>query len=163
MVVNRTRPDFSAEDLLVTACVVLTTVEGGRPMGCLVASVMPVGHRSGRLALALGEGTRTERAVRRSGVLGLHLLDAADLDTARAFSAPCADPAERFAGIAWTAGDLGVPVIGAAAAAVEARVAASHRAGPCVLVDAVVAAWHGAPTADARVMTIFHARRAGLE
>lgn len=163
MVVNRTRPDFSAEDLLLTSCVVLTSVDEGRPRGCLVASVMPVGYRSGRLALSLSEDTRTEQAVRRSGVLGVHLLDADDLVTARAFAAAPTDPADRFADVSWTAGGLGVPVLTAAVAAVEARVVARHRAGPCVLVEAVVELWHGDPAPDAHGMTIFHARRAGLE
>ncbi|MCF3165793.1 flavin reductase [Streptomyces violaceoruber] len=163
MDVNLTRPEFSAEDLLTTSCAVLTATEAGQPLGCLVASVMPVGYRSGRLALGLDDGSRTARAVRRGGALGLHVLDPDDLTTARAFASPAEDPAQRFAGIPWTPGELGVPVLTGAVAAVEALVSASHRAGPCVLVDAVVTAWHGNPAPGARGMTIFHARRAGLE
>lgn len=147
----------------MTSCVVVTAMTDDGPIGCLVASVMPVGYRTGTVVVALTEGSRTERGLRETPVLGLTVLSARDIATARTFTEPCLRPTDRFDGIEWALGSLGAPVLSGGIAAVEARVTDRYRAAGCALLVATVAVRHGAPVSDADPMTISDARRAGLE
>jgi flavin reductase (DIM6/NTAB) family NADH-FMN oxidoreductase RutF len=145
-------------DLLVTSCVVVTSVDGEEPRGCLVASVMPVGFATNAVAFALTTGSRTQRAVARSGVAALHVLRDDDLTTARVF----VEDADRFSAVPWSPGLLGVPVLVGAVGVLEMAVTSACEAGGCTVlcgevVHAVSAGLRGG------VLTINGIRDAGVE
>lgn len=145
-------------DALLTSCVVVTSLDGGEPRGCLVASVMPVGYGTRTVAFALTTGSRTQRAVARSGVAALHVLREDDLATARLFS----EDVDRFAAVPWSTGTLGVPVLGGAVGVLELTTTSSCEAGGCTVVCGEVG-YVASPGPPGSVMTIIGIRTAGVE
>lgn len=142
-------------DALITSCVVVTSKDT-EPRGCLVGSVMPVGYDAAAVAFALTTGSRTERAVVRSGAAVLHVLAAHDLATARRF----ATDVNRFAGIAWTFGMLGAPVLQSVEGFLELAITASFPAGVHTIFYGEVRHAAGSPS---RILTMTEIRAAGVE
>jgi flavin reductase (DIM6/NTAB) family NADH-FMN oxidoreductase RutF len=120
---------------------------------------MPVGFRTHAVAVALTTGSRTERAVVRSGVLALHVLAVDDVATARAFSAP----GDRFAGLAWSSGVLGAPVLRHALGVVEATAVSRQHLAGCTVLGAEIQAGYRLADPTGLPFTITTARETGLE
>ena len=68
----------------------------------------------------------TWERMRRSGVFGVNVL-AADQEPFAARAAPAG--ANRFAGLDWTSGSLGTPLLAGALAVFECEIVAEHAAG----------------------------------
>jgi flavin reductase (DIM6/NTAB) family NADH-FMN oxidoreductase RutF len=150
-------------DLLATSCVVITTIAGSEPRGCLIASVMPIGFQTPRFLLAFDEKSSTCRAIESSAVLGLHMLRESDAGIARVFATGYDRPADRFEHVTWRLGHLGVPLIDGGHGGLEARVVSRGQVTGCVLVEAQAVFAYGQVEPGYPQLTIEAARRAGLE
>lgn len=117
---SATGPEADASlftELLDTPVYVVTTasVDGTRA-GCLVGFGGPCSLNPPQFAVWLSRANHTYRAACRARYLALHLLPPAQTGLARHFGGQSGDWTDKFAGIAWSPGPGGVPVLAAATA-----------------------------------------------
>jgi flavin reductase (DIM6/NTAB) family NADH-FMN oxidoreductase RutF len=113
--------DRAFDDLVArldTGMVVVTVAVGDERDGCLVGFHSQASIHPRRYVLWLSVENRTYRLAADPGAthLGVHVLSASDLDLARRFGGATEDDAgvDKLAGIPWTAGPGGVPLLDAA-------------------------------------------------
>lgn len=116
----------------------VTTVHAGRAngqiaMAGLSASILP---EAPRVLIALWKANYTHDLILASGVFAVHLLPSAPesalfgaLEIVRALGFSSGRDGEKLAGVRWTAGATGSPVLAAVYSHVEARVAATLDGG----------------------------------
>lgn len=122
---------------------VVTAASGGERSGCLVgfatqASIAPV-----RLMVFVSKANHTFPVAAASDHLVVHFLSELDTAMARLFGEETGDEVDKFAGVAWTPGPGGAPVLqgcrGWVAGRVLQRVDAGDHVGHLLdLVDAAV-------------------------
>jgi flavin reductase (DIM6/NTAB) family NADH-FMN oxidoreductase RutF len=93
------------------AMVVVTTIAGDEPAGCLVGfhaqcSIEPI-----RYVVWLSKANHTYRTALRATHLAVHFLDRGDRELAELFGATSGDDVDKFTRCRWTAGAGGVPVL----------------------------------------------------
>jgi flavin reductase (DIM6/NTAB) family NADH-FMN oxidoreductase RutF/rhodanese-related sulfurtransferase len=129
--------------------VVVSAVSGaGSPVGVAVRSFMSVSSDPPLVAVALPCTSRTLPSVLLSGVFGVSVLSTGQAAVARRFASglPLAD---RFAGVPWTPGETGVPLIDGSLSTLECRLERDTAAGEQVIVIGRVArATAGDPSAE---------------
>jgi len=96
---------------LDTAMVVVTATAEGEADGCLVGFHSQCSIEPRRYAVWLSTKNRTYRIARSAGVLGVHALAADQHDVAEHFGGATGDEVDKLAGVAWTAGPDGVPML----------------------------------------------------
>jgi flavin reductase (DIM6/NTAB) family NADH-FMN oxidoreductase RutF len=108
-----------------TGVTVITSRDGGQPVGCTVNAMMSVSLVPPLLVVGLSTGSRTLAAVQATGLFGLNVLSAEQEDLCRQFAHGTAE--ERFAGLAYDQ-RYRTPVLSDVVASTVCRV---HQAIPC--------------------------------
>lgn len=91
---------------------VVTTASGGEQAGCLVGFHVQCSIDPPRYALWLSKANHTFRVGLHAQHFAVHFLQAGDLGLAEAFGTVSGDDTDKLAGVPWTAGPDGVPVLG---------------------------------------------------
>jgi flavin reductase (DIM6/NTAB) family NADH-FMN oxidoreductase RutF len=105
-----------AFDALVAAAdpaMVVVTVAGDEPAGCLVGFHSQAGIDPHRYVVWLSKANRTYGVALGATHLGVHLLSEGDGSLARRFGAETGDEVDKFAGLSWTPGPGDVPLLDA--------------------------------------------------
>lgn len=106
---------FDAFDALVAgfdaALVVVTTAAGGERAGCLVGFHAQCSIEPRRAAVWLSKANRTYRVALGASHIAVHALTVADRDLAARFGGETGDEVDKFAGVGWTEGPGGVPLL----------------------------------------------------
>jgi flavin reductase (DIM6/NTAB) family NADH-FMN oxidoreductase RutF len=121
-----------------TVCVV--TAPG--PTGCVVTYLTACSIDPARLCVFTSHENLTHEAVEEHGVLAVHPVTRGEAEWIERFGHVSGRDADKFAGVAWHAGETGAPLLDDAVAFVEGRVLASLDCGDHVarLVEPVAAA-----------------------
>jgi flavin reductase (DIM6/NTAB) family NADH-FMN oxidoreductase RutF len=108
-------PAGSAFDALVEAMdgamVVVTTAADGERNGCLVGFHCQCSIEPRRHAVWLSVANRTAELARHATHLAVHLLTTDDHDLAEHFGGQSGDEVDKLAGLEWTEGPGGVPLL----------------------------------------------------
>jgi flavin reductase (DIM6/NTAB) family NADH-FMN oxidoreductase RutF len=90
---------------------VVTVADGDARAGCLVAFATQCSMDPPRFGVWLSKLNHTYRLARSSSTLVVHLLRDNDDDLARLFGGETGDEVDKFAGIEWSSGPDGCPVV----------------------------------------------------
>ncbi|MFI7387728.1 flavin reductase family protein [Streptomyces sp. NPDC049813] len=108
---------FDAFTALVDSPVyVVTTAAGGERAGCLVGFAAQCSLAPARFAVWLSKANHTYRLARTAQTLAVHLLDRHGHALAERFGGHCGAREDKFAGLDWTEGPGGAPVLAGALA-----------------------------------------------
>lgn len=139
---------------LDTAMVVVTTAAGDDRSGCLVGFHSQCSIDPPRYAVWLSKANHTYRVALLADHLAVHLLGAGDHDVAAHFGEETGDEVDKFAGVAWSAGPGGVPLLDALPRRFAGRKLTLHDDGGdhvCVVVEPVDAS---APAGEVRPLRL---------
>jgi len=90
---------------------VVTAADRGERAGCLVGFATQCSIEPPLFAVWLSKLNHTYRVARSSGGLAVHLLREGDAELARRFGGETGDEVDKFAGLGWSPGPDGCPVI----------------------------------------------------
>ncbi len=124
---------------LTTGVYVIGTAHRGRTNAFTAAWLTPVSFNPLLLALSINPEGASYPMVRESGVFSVNVLDDSQVALAVHFGTVSGRNADKLAGMRWSPGQLGAPVLEAAAAFLECRVTTLTPAGDHVLVVGHVA------------------------
>jgi flavin reductase (DIM6/NTAB) family NADH-FMN oxidoreductase RutF len=96
--------------------VVTATSPNGECSGCLAGFLTQCSIEPPRFLVCISKVNHTFDVVTRSEVIALHLLGEDQHDVASLFGETTGDKVDKFAGIGWRAGPLGVPLLDECAA-----------------------------------------------
>lgn len=116
---------------LVSGVGVVTAVDGGKPHGMTVSSLISVSLEPPLMLVSLTSGSRTAEAVGASGRFGVSILSTAQEMIARRFASPGAD---HFDGLPVRYGEHEVPIVPNALVHLECAVDQAVSAGDHLLV-----------------------------
>jgi flavin reductase (DIM6/NTAB) family NADH-FMN oxidoreductase RutF len=111
-------------DRLDTTVCVATTIWEGRPAGCIVTYVTPASITAARprLVVLTSHENLTHELMERSGVVALHPVARGQEEWVRYFGFQSGRDVDKFAGVEWTPGETGAPLLADALGYVEGRV-----------------------------------------
>jgi flavin reductase (DIM6/NTAB) family NADH-FMN oxidoreductase RutF len=98
--------------------IVTTRTQDGNPAGCTVSAFCSLSLSPPLVLVCIGKDRRMHGPLIASGGFAVNVLRHDQAELAKRFAEP--DP-DRFAGVVWTPGYLGVPVLAGAIASVECR------------------------------------------
>lgn len=90
---------------------VVTTAAGGERSGCLVGFATQTGIEPFRFLVCLSKNNHTHRVARRASHLIVHVPGRDQLDLAELFGSETGDEIDKFAGVRWTPGPGGAPLL----------------------------------------------------
>jgi len=105
---------------------VITTREQGTDYGLTASAVTSLTLDPPMLLVCINKNTGTQAAISRTRTFGVNILDEDQADLAFKFAKPQSD---KFQGVDFSYGSLGVPLLTGALARIECRVAADVEAG----------------------------------
>lgn len=105
---------------------VVTVYEDDYPVGAAISAVMPLSLSPAQFAISLAASSATLAAIRRSSCFCINILSRDQKDYCRRFSGP---REERFEGLEYKLGKLGVPVLGDTVAHMECELVSDHASG----------------------------------
>lgn len=111
-----------------TGITVITCPTEAGPAGCAANAVLSVSLEPPLMLVSLAEGSRTRSAIEAAGCFGIHVLGA-DADGAELCAAFAGRGDDKFAGVAYHDGLLGVPVLDSALGWFECEVESTQIAG----------------------------------
>ena len=91
--------------------IVVTTAAGGERAGCMVGFHSQASIEPRRMAVWLSKANHTYRVALHATHLAVHALSEEDHDLADRFGGETGDAVDKFAGLPWTAGPGGVPLL----------------------------------------------------
>lgn len=106
--------------------IVTTTAQGGTPIGVTISSFNSVSMDPPLILWSLARSAHSLSEFRAAGGFAVNILSAEQAELAKLFAGSERD---RFAGLGWTAGTLGHPVLDDVAAVLECRTYAVHEGG----------------------------------
>ena len=98
---------------LDAAMVVVTAADGEERDGCLVGFHSQASISPRRYVVWLSRANRTYRTAQRSTHLAVHAVGAGDHDLAERFGGTTGDEVDKLAGVEWSPGPGGVPLLAA--------------------------------------------------
>jgi flavin reductase (DIM6/NTAB) family NADH-FMN oxidoreductase RutF len=104
------------------AMVVVTAADGDERDGCLVGFHSQGSISPRRYVVWLSRANRTYRIAQRSTHLAVHAVGAGDHDLAERFGGTTGDEVDKLAGVEWSPGPGGVPLLAALPMRVVGRV-----------------------------------------
>jgi len=114
-----------------TGVAFVTATPAGEPAGLIVNSLASVSLEPPLVSFCPARGSLTWRRMRRAGRFGVNVLARQH----ERFVARAARPGiDRFAGLDWSPGEGGVPLVAGALAALECQIVAEHPAGDHTIV-----------------------------
>jgi flavin reductase (DIM6/NTAB) family NADH-FMN oxidoreductase RutF len=126
------------------ALVIVTTALDGERAGCLVGFHAQSSIDPARYCVWLSKANHTYRVAQRSTHFAVHLLSAADTELAKRFGTLSGDEVDKFAGLDFTEGDAGVPLLDdCPRRLVLRRVALLDEGSDHVCISGAVVAAHG--------------------
>ena len=126
------------------ALVIVTTALDGERAGCLVGFHAQSSIDPARYCVWLSKANHTYRIAQRSTHFAVHLLSASDSELAKRFGTLSGDEVDKFAGLAVSAGDGDVPLLGDCPRRfVLRRVALLDEGSDHVCISGAVVAAHG--------------------
>jgi 3-hydroxy-9,10-secoandrosta-1,3,5(10)-triene-9,17-dione monooxygenase reductase component len=128
-----------------TGVAFVTAAPGGEPAGLIVNSLASVSLEPPLVSFCPSRASLTWSRMRRTGRFGVSVLGRVDEAFARRAAAAGAD---RFAGLDWSPGRSGAPLLAGALATLECEIAAEHAAGDHWIVVGRVAEASCAPSAE---------------
>jgi 3-hydroxy-9,10-secoandrosta-1,3,5(10)-triene-9,17-dione monooxygenase reductase component len=114
-----------------TGVAFVTATPAGEPAGLIVNSLASVSLEPPLVSFCPVRGSVTWRRMRRTGRFGVNVLARQHERFVARAAAPGTD---RFAGLDWSPGDGGVPLVAGALAALECEIVAEHPAGDHTIV-----------------------------
>lgn len=124
----------------ITGVTVVTTDDAGTPRGLAVNAFSSISLDPPMVLVCVQHSSTTHPALHRATHLGINILAAGQLDVAKVFASKSDD---KFAGLSWTPGDSGVPLIDGSCAQLEVEIGERLEAGShTVFTGRVVAARH---------------------
>jgi flavin reductase (DIM6/NTAB) family NADH-FMN oxidoreductase RutF len=124
---------------LTTGVYVIGTAHAGRTNAFTAAWLTQVSFNPLLLALSINPEGASYPLLRESGVFSVNVLDETQVALAVHFGTVSGRNADKLAGMRWSPGQLGAPVLDAAAAFLECRVTTSTPAGDHVVIIGHVA------------------------
>jgi 3-hydroxy-9,10-secoandrosta-1,3,5(10)-triene-9,17-dione monooxygenase reductase component len=121
-----TRAFRDALGRFATGVAFVTAAPDGEPEGLIVNSFASVSLEPPLVSFCPARGSLTWGRMRRAGCFGVNVLALRHEPFARRAARP---GAERFAGVDWAYGRLGVPLLTDALATLECEIVAEHPAG----------------------------------
>jgi 3-hydroxy-9,10-secoandrosta-1,3,5(10)-triene-9,17-dione monooxygenase reductase component len=98
--------------------IVTTRTHDGSPAGCTVSAFCSLSLSPPLILVCIGKDRRMHRPLTETGGFAVNVLGHDQAELAKRFAGPAAD---RFDGVVWTPGYLGVPVLGGTIASVQCR------------------------------------------
>ncbi|TLS47704.1 DUF4440 domain-containing protein [Streptomyces montanus] len=124
----------------ITGVTVVTTDDDGTPKGLAVNAFSSISLDPPMVLVCVQRSSATHPALHRASHLGINILAADQLDVARIFASKADD---KFAGLAWTPGGFGAPLIDGSCAQLEVEIGERLEAGShTVFTGRVVSARH---------------------
>jgi flavin reductase (DIM6/NTAB) family NADH-FMN oxidoreductase RutF len=90
---------------------IVTAEAAGERAGCLVGFATQTSISPSRFLVCISRKNRTYRVARHAEALGVHLVPAAADGLAQLFGGETGDEVDKFARVAWHAGEEGVPLL----------------------------------------------------
>ena len=90
---------------------IVTAAAADGPAGCLVGFATQTSIDPPRFLVCLSRPNRTARVAEHAEHLCVHLVPRSNRRLAERFGGVTGDEADKFAGVAWTAGPYGLPVL----------------------------------------------------
>lgn len=112
-----------------TGVTVVTTVEGGRPYGLTASSFASLSMDPPLVLVCLSKRLETHATIEKSGVFAINILSASQREFGMRFAGMLPDVEDRFAGIDWTTGATGSPLLAGCLSWVDCRVWKIHDGG----------------------------------
>jgi len=106
---------------------ILTSVTDGQIHGMTVSAFSSVSAQPPLVLVCANQASFTNEVIDASGVFAVNVLAAGQDELSNRFA--MGDGADRFDGVAWTAGDTGAPLLDGALCNLECRVRSSHHEG----------------------------------
>jgi flavin reductase (DIM6/NTAB) family NADH-FMN oxidoreductase RutF len=128
-----------------TGVAFITAAPDGAPTGLIVNSFTSASLEPPLVAFSPSRSSLTWSRMRRAGSFGVNVLG---LDHERFVARATPAGADRFAGLHWTPGRAGVPLLTDALASLECEIVAEHPAGDHSLVIGRVEHLHISPIED---------------
>lgn len=116
-------------DRLNTTCVIVTSSDGSRPVGCLVTFIAPASIDPRRVAVMTSQENLTHEVIGRTGVVAVNLVPSDGREWLAHWGYQSGRQVDKFEGIPWHPGENGCPLLDEAIGWIEGRVVASLRAG----------------------------------
>lgn len=120
-----------------TGVTVITTTAGERDYGMTVSAFASLSLEPPMVLVCLDEGATMNRLLGEGAAFGVNVLAAGQEALSRRFAS--GDPADRFAGVGYSRGALGAPLLDGTLAWLECTVAARHPGGDHAIVVGRVA------------------------
>jgi 3-hydroxy-9,10-secoandrosta-1,3,5(10)-triene-9,17-dione monooxygenase reductase component len=128
-----------------TGVAFVTAAPDGEPTGLIVNSLASVSLEPPLISFCPSRSSITWSRMRRAGAFAVNVLGRRQADFAARATPPGSD---RFAGLHWTPGRGGAPLLTDALASLECEIAAEHVAGDHWIVVGRVEDLHLSPTGD---------------
>lgn len=106
---------------------VVTTEQGGRLYGVTVSSFSSLSLRPPLILVCLDQRSSSHASISQAGGFVVNILERHQEHLSRRFAAP--DVEDKFAGVAWHTGMLGLPILDGALAVIECRLHATLPGG----------------------------------
>ncbi|MGU3502973.1 flavin reductase family protein [Mycobacterium sp. C31M] len=138
------RPDFDVMKRVnrqfITGVTVVTAIDDGTPRGLAVNAFASISLDPPTVMVAVQHTSSTHDCLFRAGHLAINILSTDQLDVVGRFATKSAD---KFAGLGWTPGPFGSPLIDRSAARMEVEIrerlqASTHTVFMCRVVHAEV-------------------------
>jgi flavin reductase (DIM6/NTAB) family NADH-FMN oxidoreductase RutF len=117
-----------------TGLYVVTTLQGGRPLGFVGSFVMQVGFAPPALLVAVAKGREHLAAIRAEGRFAVSVLDGASQGLMGAFFKKHEDGRSPFDALEHRSSPAGLPILAGALAWLDCRVTGEHALGDHVVV-----------------------------
>lgn len=118
-----------------TGVVVVTALDGGRPVGLAVGSFCSLSLQPPLVLFCVGRDSTSWPAISAAGRCGVNVLSCDQQELCRSFARSGGD---KFAGVAWTLSTRGVPLLEGAIAWLDCRIDSVSTAGDHFVVVAAV-------------------------
>ena len=99
---------------------VVTTEDEGTPYGMTVASFASLSLHPPLVLICIEKTVKSHEAIIRAAKFGVSMLSSEQSEISNRFASKKVE--DRFAGVAWSRGELGMPLIDGAICAIECRV-----------------------------------------
>lgn len=101
---------------------VVTTIQEGRPFGLTASAFASLSLEPPLLLVCLSKGVSAHKVIDETGIFAVNILSDGQLDVGMRFAGLQPGISDRFAGIDWTRGKTGAPILAGCLAWADCRV-----------------------------------------
>lgn len=143
-----------------TGITIITTVEGGVPVGFACQSFAALSLEPPLVLFCPTKVSRSWKAIESSGYFCVNVLTEQQKDVSARFGSKEPD---KFAGVEWSPGKLGSPVLKGSLAHIECTVASVHDGGDHFVVFGAVQSLSEIPRVKPRPLLFYRGEYTGIE